>query len=105
MSSQGQKEQLLGLLQLSRQTGGEDISNYMQKCLEDYEIDINKIVSIATDGARSMTGKHKEVTTILRLIINHEMLTFHCIIHQVVVVVVLFMGASTAIVICACPQS
>ncbi|GBN37410.1 General transcription factor II-I repeat domain-containing protein 2A [Araneus ventricosus] len=52
MSSQGPKEELLGLLPLSGQTRGEDIANAVQKCLEDNGIDINKIVSIATDGAR-----------------------------------------------------
>ncbi|GBM64347.1 hypothetical protein AVEN_171214-1 [Araneus ventricosus] len=51
MSSQGPKEELLGLLPLSGQTLGEDIENAVQKCLEDNGIDINKIVSIATDGA------------------------------------------------------
>ncbi|GBM11338.1 hypothetical protein AVEN_47887-1 [Araneus ventricosus] len=56
MSSQGPKEELLGLLPLSGQTRGEDIANAVQKCLEDNGIDINKIASIATDGAKSMTG-------------------------------------------------
>ncbi|GBO13690.1 General transcription factor II-I repeat domain-containing protein 2A [Araneus ventricosus] len=82
MSSQGPKEELLGLLPLSGQTRGEDIENAVQKCLEDNGIDINKIVSIATDGARSMTGIHRGVTSILQKKINHEILTFHCIIHQ-----------------------
>lgn len=82
MSSQGPKEELLGLLPLSGQTRGEDIANAVQKCLEDNGIDINKIVSIATDGARSMTGIHRGVTSILQKKINHEILTFHCIIHQ-----------------------
>ncbi|KAL7631858.1 UNVERIFIED_CONTAM: hypothetical protein RMT77_017845 [Armadillidium vulgare] len=50
MSSQGPKEELLGLLQLSGQTRGEDIANAVQKCLEDNKIYLNKIVSIATDG-------------------------------------------------------
>ncbi|GBN67449.1 hypothetical protein AVEN_83360-1, partial [Araneus ventricosus] len=52
MSSQCPKEELLELLPLSGQTRGEDIANAVQKCLEDNGIDINKIVSIATDGAR-----------------------------------------------------
>ncbi|GBM58663.1 SCAN domain-containing protein 3 [Araneus ventricosus] len=82
MSSQGPKEELLGLLPLSGQTRGEDIANAVQKCLEDNGININKIVSIATDGARSMTGIHRGVTSILQKKINHEILTFHCIIHQ-----------------------
>ncbi|GBO35718.1 hypothetical protein AVEN_152043-1, partial [Araneus ventricosus] len=51
MSSQGPKEELLGLLPLSGQTRGKDIANAVQKFLEDNGIDINKIVSIATDGA------------------------------------------------------
>ncbi|GBM90776.1 hypothetical protein AVEN_229454-1 [Araneus ventricosus] len=55
MSAQGPKEELLGLLPLSRQTRGEDIANAVQKCLEDNGIDINKTVSTATDGARSIT--------------------------------------------------
>ncbi|GBO12107.1 hypothetical protein AVEN_129643-1 [Araneus ventricosus] len=49
MSSQGPKEELLGLLPLSGQTRGEDIAIAVQKCLEDNEIDINKIVSIAME--------------------------------------------------------
>ncbi|GBN95978.1 hypothetical protein AVEN_74783-1 [Araneus ventricosus] len=58
MSSQGQKEELLGLLPLSGQTRGEDIANAVQKCVEDNGIDINKIVSIATDVVRNMeSGK------------------------------------------------
>ncbi|GBM18543.1 General transcription factor II-I repeat domain-containing protein 2A [Araneus ventricosus] len=82
MSSQGPKEELLGLLPLSGQTRGEDIANAVQKCLEDNGIDINKIISIETDGARSMTGIHRGVTSILHKKINHEILTFHYIIHQ-----------------------
>ncbi|GBM91168.1 Protein ZBED8 [Araneus ventricosus] len=76
MSSQGPKGELLGLLLLSGKTRGEDITNAVQI------FNINKIVSIATDGARSMTGIHGGVTAILQKKINHEILTFHCIIHQ-----------------------
>ncbi|GBM63773.1 hypothetical protein AVEN_8870-1 [Araneus ventricosus] len=59
MSFQGPKEELLGFLPLSGQTRGENIANAVQKCLEDNGIDINKIFSVATDGARSMTGTHR----------------------------------------------
>lgn len=82
MSSQGPKEELLGLLPLSGQTRGKDIANAVQKCIEDSGINLNKIVSIATDGAKSMTGIHRGATSILQKKINHEILTFHCIIHQ-----------------------
>ncbi|GBM61614.1 hypothetical protein AVEN_269524-1 [Araneus ventricosus] len=54
MSCQGPKEELLGLLPLSGKTRGEDIANAVQKCLEDNGIDINKIGSMATDGARTL---------------------------------------------------
>ncbi|GBO14624.1 hypothetical protein AVEN_76232-1 [Araneus ventricosus] len=66
MSSQGPKEELLGLLLLSGQTHGEDIANAVQRYLGDNGIDINKIVHIAIDGARSMTGIHRGVTSILQ---------------------------------------
>ncbi|GBN28727.1 hypothetical protein AVEN_190727-1 [Araneus ventricosus] len=66
MSSQGPKEELLGLLPLSGQVRSEDTTNAVQKFLEDNGIDINKIVSIATDGARSMTVIHRGVTSILQ---------------------------------------
>ncbi|GFW93678.1 uncharacterized protein TNCV_4542051 [Trichonephila clavipes] len=48
MSSQVSKE-LLGFPPLSGQTRGEDIANAVQKCLEDNNIDLNKIISIATE--------------------------------------------------------
>ncbi|GFV77178.1 uncharacterized protein TNCV_444091 [Trichonephila clavipes] len=51
ISSQGSNEKLLGLLPLSGQTRGEDIANTVQKCLENNVL--NKIFSIASDGART----------------------------------------------------
>ncbi|GBN23394.1 hypothetical protein AVEN_57745-1 [Araneus ventricosus] len=63
MSSQGPKEGRLGLLPLSGKTRGEDLANAVQKCLEDYGIDINKVVSIATNGAR--TKSLSEIKTFL----------------------------------------
>ncbi|UYV63221.1 hypothetical protein LAZ67_2003469 [Cordylochernes scorpioides] len=56
MPSQGPKEELLGLLMLSGQTRGEDIAN-------------------------AYDWKNKGATTILQSKINHEILTFNCIIH------------------------
>ncbi|GBM70771.1 General transcription factor II-I repeat domain-containing protein 2A [Araneus ventricosus] len=76
MSSQGPKEELLGLLLLSGKTHGEDIANAVQKCLEDNGIDINKIASIATDGARkalcaqTFPAKIVEVMNLVIKIIN-----------------------------------
>jgi len=89
-SSQGLKDEFLGWLPFSDQCRGEDIANAVQKCVEDNKIDLNKIVSIATDKARSMTGKDKGATMILQSKINHEVLTFHSIIHQEALCVLTF---------------
>ncbi|GFU22119.1 protein ZBED8 [Trichonephila clavipes] len=58
-TSKGPKEELLGLLPLSGQTRGEDMANAEKKGREHNKIDLNKTVSIATDGVRSITGKIK----------------------------------------------
>lgn len=52
------------------------------KCREYNKIHFDKFVSIATDGARSMTGKNEGATTILQSRIKNEILTFPCMIHQ-----------------------
>lgn len=82
MSEQGPKEELFGLLPLKGQTRGEDIANAVEKYLEHTGIDLNRIISIATDGAKNMTGANKGAVTILRTKIGHEILAFHCVIHQ-----------------------
>ncbi|XP_031331198.1 general transcription factor II-I repeat domain-containing protein 2-like [Photinus pyralis] len=66
ISSTGPKEELLGLLPLKGQTRGEDIADAVIKCMQKHEIPLNKIVSIATDGARSMTGIRKGFVAILK---------------------------------------
>ncbi|XP_065665398.1 general transcription factor II-I repeat domain-containing protein 2-like [Hydra vulgaris] len=82
MSYSGPKEELLGLLPLKGQTRGEDIANAVIKCMDKHHIPLDKIVSILTNGAKSMTGVRKEFVAILKEKINHEILVYHCIIHQ-----------------------
>ncbi|KAG8453209.1 hypothetical protein GDO86_000003 [Hymenochirus boettgeri] len=82
ISTTGPKEELLGLLPLKGQTRGEDIANAVIQCIEKYHIQLDKIVSISTDGAKSMTGIRKGFVAIMKEKINHEILTYHCIIHQ-----------------------
>lgn len=55
----GPKE-VLGLLPLKGQTCGEDIANAVIECVEKHSIPLNKIVSISTDGEKSMTGVRKD---------------------------------------------
>ncbi|GFW10914.1 general transcription factor II-I repeat domain-containing protein 2B [Trichonephila clavipes] len=50
--------------------------------MDKYHIPLDKIVSISTDGAKSMTGVRKGLVAILKEKINHEILVYHCIIHQ-----------------------
>ncbi|GFY03935.1 uncharacterized protein TNCV_1197141 [Trichonephila clavipes] len=60
MSHSGPKEELLGLLALKVQTRGEDIADAA------IEFPLDKIVSISTDGAKSMTGVRKGFVAILK---------------------------------------
>lgn len=82
ISTTGPKEELLGLLPLKGQTRGVDIANVVIECFEKHQIPLEKIVSISTDGAKSMTGARNGFVAILKEKINHEILTYHCIIHQ-----------------------
>ncbi|KAG8235195.1 hypothetical protein J437_LFUL014159 [Ladona fulva] len=59
ISHTGPKEELLGLLPLKGQTRGEDIGNAVIECMDKHHIPLDKIVSISTDGAKSMTGVRK----------------------------------------------
>ncbi|GLV33419.1 hypothetical protein CBL_20160, partial [Carabus blaptoides fortunei] len=52
-------EELFGLLPLKGQTRGEDIANAVKTYLEHTRIDLNRIISIATDGAKNMTEQIK----------------------------------------------
>ncbi|GFW01827.1 general transcription factor II-I repeat domain-containing protein 2 [Trichonephila clavipes] len=81
MSHPGPKEELLALLPLKGQTR-EDIAYTVIECMDKLHIPFDKIVSISTDGAKSMTGVRKGFVSILKEKINHEILAYHCIIHQ-----------------------
>ncbi|XP_059530961.1 general transcription factor II-I repeat domain-containing protein 2-like isoform X8 [Myotis daubentonii] len=78
----GPKEELLGLLPLRGQTRGEDIANAVIECIEKHHIPLDKIVSISTDGSKSMTSVRNGFVAIVKEKINHDILTYHCIIHQ-----------------------
>ncbi|XP_071035196.1 protein FAM200C-like [Parasteatoda tepidariorum] len=72
MSHSGPKEELLGLLPLKGQTRGEDIANAVIECMDKHHIPLYKIVSISTDGAKSMTGvrKRDEICKVMELVIT-----------------------------------
>ncbi|GFY14238.1 uncharacterized protein TNCV_3614271 [Trichonephila clavipes] len=57
MSHSGPEEELLGLLLLKGQTRGEDIAIAVIECMDKHHISLDKIMSISTDGAKSMASK------------------------------------------------
>ncbi|XP_016329599.1 protein ZBED8-like [Sinocyclocheilus anshuiensis] len=73
-------EDFLGLTPLCH-TRGEDIYEAIMQMLNEREIDVKNVVSIATDGAPAMIGKEKGA--VQRLKEEHsDLLTYHYIIHQ-----------------------
>lgn len=82
MSHSDPQEELLGLLPFKGQTRGGNIANSVIECMDKYHIPLDKIVPISTNEAKSMTGIRKWFVAIFKEKINHEILVYHCIIHQ-----------------------
>ena len=81
-NSAGPQEELIELMLLKGQTRGEDICEAVLECLRIKGINTNHLVSIATDGAPSITGAHKGFVVLLQKSLDRQLLTFHCILHQ-----------------------
>ncbi|KAG6933703.1 zinc finger BED-type containing 8 [Chelydra serpentina] len=64
INDQGPQEELIALLPLKGQTRRKDIASAVTECLKQKDININRIISIATDGAPSMKGAHKDFFTL-----------------------------------------
>lgn len=82
-------EELLDLISLKNTTTGKDIKEAVISCMEAHEIDMKKLIGIATDGAPSMVGKNVGA---VNLILGHvealrknskcfDIFIFHCILH------------------------
>ena len=70
------KEELLDLVSLSNTSTGQGISGVLIEVLKKHNVPLDRISSIATDGAPSMVGKHKGAIALLRkptycLILKH----------------------------------
>ena len=50
------KEELLDLVALQESTRGVDIKNALDSVMKTFDVPLNKLVSIATDGAAAMLG-------------------------------------------------
>ncbi|XP_065658526.1 uncharacterized protein LOC136083045 [Hydra vulgaris] len=78
----GVQEELLKLLPMKGQTRGEDIAESVLKCLETKNINIERIVSVAADGAPAMIAKNKGFIKLFSCHISHEIISFHCILYK-----------------------
>ena len=65
-------EEFLCTLPLHERATGEDIFSVLKTFLEDNCIECKKIISLATDGAPSMVGKHKGLTSYVSRLLFHS---------------------------------
>ncbi|XP_067094207.1 general transcription factor II-I repeat domain-containing protein 2B-like [Osmerus mordax] len=82
VNSAGPQEEIIELIPLKGQTRGEDICEAVLNCLRAKGINTTHLVSVATDGAPSMTGAQKGFVALLQKSLDRKLLTFHCILHQ-----------------------
>jgi hypothetical protein len=76
-------EELLNLVTLKNTTRGYDIKEALDGVLQKNAVPIGNIVSIATDGAPSMTGTKQKLIGLLKADISYpDFLPVHCIIHR-----------------------
>jgi hypothetical protein len=61
---------------------GKEIFDVISNIFSELNIDVSKVVSITTDGASNMVGKNVGFVKLFKDSIGHEIIPFHCIIHQ-----------------------
>ena len=82
------EENLLSLESMHGTTRGEDLLQKLFQSLDKFNLPLDKLSGVATDGAPAMVGKHKGLVSLLKKEldakeIRHDALIFcHCIIHQ-----------------------
>ena len=77
-------EDLLHLYPLTGKTRGEDVLDCVMETLKNFNIPLQLVLSLTTDGAPSMTDKNTGFTSLFK---KHpetgdDVISFHCIIHQ-----------------------
>ena len=84
-------EEFLGLGSMKDTTTGKDIFNHVIKILNQYELPLEKLAGLCTDGAPAMRGVRNGFTTLMKEHVlanidspetHKEPMTYHCIIHQ-----------------------
>ncbi|KAM8960584.1 general transcription factor II-I repeat domain-containing protein 2-like [Pelodytes ibericus] len=76
------KEELLALSPINDRTRGCDILQAASKEFEKFELNMQKLTSLATDGAPSMKGKYEGFSSLFKSKEKVCVPSFHCIIHQ-----------------------
>ena len=76
------KEELLDFVAIRETILGVDIKNALDEALTRFHVPLNKLVSVATDGAPAMVGKRVGLIGLMKCDPNFlEFLSMHCIIH------------------------
>ncbi|KAI5152824.1 hypothetical protein ENBRE01_3037 [Enteropsectra breve] len=74
-------EELLFVKELQTDTRGRSIFNILKNFFEEKEIPFKNILSVATDGAPSMTGLYNGFVALLKQV-SPNVLAVHCVIHR-----------------------
>ena len=75
-------EEMLDLCHIKGTTTGKDKYEFVNLSSDKFNIDRKNIYSITTDGAPALTGKHNGFITLFKESVDHEILSYHCLIHQ-----------------------
>ncbi|KAI3387157.1 hypothetical protein SNEBB_001928, partial [Seison nebaliae] len=77
------EEKLLTLIPMKNRTRGIDIHHELIAKIGELRVNANKIISISTDGAPSMTGKHTGFCSLFVKELSLDVFLNHCLIHRV----------------------
>ena len=72
----------LAVLPIKDSTRGEDVLKTLMDFATEKKLPLNKLISVCTDGAPSMLGKHKGFVALLCEQEKQSILNFHCFVHQ-----------------------
>ena len=75
------KEELLDLIGLKETTRGVDIKNALDSFLTKAEVPLNRVVSVATDGAPAMVGSK---AGLIGLIKNYDNFPYFFLVHRII---------------------
>ena len=82
VNSAGPQEEMFELIPLKCQTRGKDLCEAVFECLRAKDIKTTHLVSVATDGAPSITGAHRGFVALLQKSLNRKLMSFPCILDQ-----------------------